>query len=33
MLIMRADRSEPLVAIPLKLAAEIAVMAERGRTP
>src|SRR5262245_20720625 len=31
LLIVRSDRSEPLVIIPLKLAAEIAAMAERGR--
>jgi Holliday junction resolvase len=31
MLIVRADRRELLVVIPLKLAAEIAAMAERGR--
>jgi hypothetical protein len=32
LLIVRADCLEPLVVIPLKLAAEIAVAAERGRT-
>ena len=31
LLIVRADRCEPLVVIPLKLAAEIAAVAERGR--
>jgi hypothetical protein len=31
MLIVRADRRELLVVIPLKLAAEIAAMAEQGR--
>jgi Holliday junction resolvase len=31
MLIVRADRRELLVVVPLKLAAEIAAMAERGR--
>ena len=31
LLIVRADREEPLVVIPLKLAAEIAGTAERGR--
>jgi hypothetical protein len=31
MLIVRADRRELLVVIPLRLAAEIAAMAERGR--
>jgi len=30
MLIVRADRREPLLVIPLKLAAEIAAFAERG---
>lgn len=30
-LIVRADRREPLVILPLKLAAEIAAAAERGR--
>jgi Holliday junction resolvase len=30
-LIVRADRSEPLVVIPLRLAAEIAAAAEKGR--
>jgi hypothetical protein len=33
MLIVRADRRELLVVIPLKLAAEIAAVAERGRVP
>lgn len=32
LLIVRADRSEPLVVLPLKLAAEIAAAAERGRS-
>jgi hypothetical protein len=32
LLIIRADRQEMLVIIPLKLAAEIATMAEQGRT-
>jgi hypothetical protein len=32
MLIVRADRRELLVVIPLTLATEIAAMAERGRT-
>ncbi len=31
LLIVRADRREPLVVLPLKLAAEIAVAAERGK--
>jgi hypothetical protein len=31
LLVIRADRSEPLVVLPLRLAAEIAVAAERGR--
>lgn len=31
LLIVRADRSEPLVVIPLKLAAEIAAAAERSK--
>lgn len=31
MLIVRADRSEPLIVLPLKLAAEIAAKAEAGR--
>ena len=31
LLIVRADRREPLVVIPLKLAAEIAAAAERGK--
>jgi hypothetical protein len=31
LLIIRADRSEPLVVLPLELAAEVAVLAERGR--
>lgn len=31
LLIVRADRREPLVVIPLRLAAEIAAAAERGR--
>jgi Holliday junction resolvase len=31
LLIVRADRSEPLVIIPLKLAAEIAAAAERSK--
>jgi hypothetical protein len=31
LLIVRADRREPLVVVPLKLAIEIAVSAERGR--
>jgi Holliday junction resolvase len=31
LLIVRADRREPLVALPLRLAAEIAVVAERNR--
>jgi hypothetical protein len=30
-LVVRADRREPLVVLPLKLAAEIAMIAERGR--
>jgi hypothetical protein len=30
-LVIRADRNQPLVIVPLKLAAEIAVAAERGR--
>jgi Holliday junction resolvase len=30
-LIVRADRREPLVVIPLKLAAEVAAIAERGK--
>ena len=30
-LIVRADRAEPLVVIPLKLAAEIAAATERGK--
>jgi hypothetical protein len=32
LLIVRADRREPLVVIPLKLAVEIATAAERGRS-
>jgi len=32
LLIIRADRREPLVVIPLKLAVEIATVAERGRS-
>jgi Holliday junction resolvase len=32
LLIVRADHREPLVVIPLKLAAEIAMAAERART-
>jgi hypothetical protein len=32
MLVIRADRSEPLIVMPLKFAIEIAKMAERGRT-
>lgn len=32
LLIVRADRCEPLVVIPLNLAAEIAMAAERART-
>jgi Holliday junction resolvase len=32
LLILRANRSELLVVLPLKLAAEIAMAAERGRT-
>ncbi len=31
LLIVRADRCEPLVVIPLRLAAEIAAAAERGK--
>jgi Holliday junction resolvase len=31
LLIVRADRSDPLVVLPLKLAAEIALAAERGK--
>lgn len=31
LLIIRADRSEPLVVLPLRLAAEIAAAAERGK--
>jgi Holliday junction resolvase len=31
LLIVRADRAEPLVVIPLKLAAEIAVTAEKNK--
>jgi hypothetical protein len=31
LLIVRADRREPLVVLPLKLAAEIAMAAERGK--
>jgi Holliday junction resolvase len=31
LLIVRADRSEPLVVVPLRLALEIATAAERGR--
>jgi Holliday junction resolvase len=31
MLIVRADRCEPLIVLPLRLAAEIAGIAERGR--
>jgi Holliday junction resolvase len=31
-LIIKCDRGEPLVVIPLRLAAEIAMAAERGRT-
>jgi Holliday junction resolvase len=31
-LVIRADRRELLVVVPLKLAAEIVAMAERGRT-
>jgi Holliday junction resolvase len=31
LLIVRADRREPLVVLPLRLAAEIAAAAERGR--
>jgi Holliday junction resolvase len=31
LLIVKCDREEPLVVIPLKLAAEIAAIAERGR--
>jgi hypothetical protein len=33
LLIVRADRREPLVVLPLRLAAEIAVVAERKRGP
>jgi Holliday junction resolvase len=33
MLIVRADRREVLVIVPLRLAAEIAAVAERGRIP
>jgi Holliday junction resolvase len=32
LLIVRADRCEPLVVIPLKLAVEIATAAERGKS-
>jgi Holliday junction resolvase len=32
-LIIRADRCEPLAVVPLKLAAEIAAAAEKGRQP
>ena len=32
LLIVRADRCEPLVVLPLRLATEIAVIAERGRS-
>jgi Holliday junction resolvase len=32
LLIIRADRCEPLAIVPLRLAAEIASAAERGRT-
>ena len=31
LLIVRADRHEPLVVLPLRLAAEIAAVAERGK--
>jgi hypothetical protein len=31
LLIVRADRSEPLAVVPLRLAAEIAMAAEQGR--
>jgi hypothetical protein len=31
LLIVRADRREPLVVLPLRLAAEIAAAAERGK--
>jgi Holliday junction resolvase len=31
LLIVRADRCQPLVVLPLKLAVEIAVVAERGK--
>jgi hypothetical protein len=31
LLVLRADRREPLVVLPLKLAAEIALAAERGK--
>jgi Holliday junction resolvase len=31
LLVVRADRSEPLVILPLRLAIEIAAMAEKGR--
>jgi Holliday junction resolvase len=31
LLVVRADRSEPLVVLPLRFAIEIAVAAERGR--
>jgi hypothetical protein len=31
-LVIKADRKEPLVCLPLRLAAEIAAAAERGRT-
>ena len=33
LLIIRADRCEPLVVLPLKLAIEIATAAERGKVP
>jgi Holliday junction resolvase len=31
LLVVRADRREPLVVLPLQLAAEVAALAERGR--
>jgi hypothetical protein len=33
LLVVRADRSEPLVVVPLRFAIEVAVAAERGKAP
>ena len=33
LLVVRADRSEPLVVVPLQFAIEVAVAAERGKAP